>query len=77
MRIGAVFSQADSGTDPVAIRQWAIDAEAAELAYNGAKVLHPRALIPVAGRQVPVFVRPFAEPTAYSQKSGKAIVESQ
>jgi probable F420-dependent oxidoreductase len=29
MRIGAVFSQADSGTDPVAIRQWAIDAEAA------------------------------------------------
>ena len=27
MRIGAVFSQADSGTDPEAIRQWAIDAE--------------------------------------------------
>jgi aspartokinase/homoserine dehydrogenase 1 len=38
--------------------------EAAELAYYGAKVLHPRALIPVAGRQVPVFVRPFAEPSA-------------
>jgi probable F420-dependent oxidoreductase len=29
MRIGTVFSQADSGTDPVAIRQWAVDAEAA------------------------------------------------
>jgi probable F420-dependent oxidoreductase len=29
MRIGAVFSQADSGIDPNAIRQWAIDAEAA------------------------------------------------
>ena len=29
MRIGAVFSQADSGTDPDAIRQWATDAEAA------------------------------------------------
>ncbi len=29
MRIGAVFSQADSGTDPDTIRQWAIDAEAA------------------------------------------------
>jgi probable F420-dependent oxidoreductase len=29
MRIGAVFSQADSGTDPDSIRQWAIDAEAA------------------------------------------------
>jgi probable F420-dependent oxidoreductase len=29
MRIGAVFSQADSGTDPGAIRKWAVDAEAA------------------------------------------------
>jgi len=38
--------------------------EAAELAYFGAKVLHPRALIPVAGRGIPVFVRPFAEPAA-------------
>jgi bifunctional aspartokinase / homoserine dehydrogenase 1 len=38
--------------------------EAAELAYYGAKVLHPRALIPVAGRPLPVFVRPFAEPDA-------------
>ncbi len=38
--------------------------EAAELAYYGAKVLHPRALIPLARVRVPVFVRPFAEPTA-------------
>jgi aspartokinase/homoserine dehydrogenase 1 len=38
--------------------------EAAELAYYGAKVLHPRALIPVSGRPIPVFVRPFADPTA-------------
>ena len=38
--------------------------EAAELAYYGAKVLHPRALIPLAGRPLPVFVRPFAEPDA-------------
>src|SRR5580698_1033572 len=38
--------------------------EAAELAYFGAKVLHPRALIPVAGRPIPVFVRPFADPAA-------------
>jgi probable F420-dependent oxidoreductase len=29
MHVGIVFSQADSGTDPVAIRQFAIDAEAA------------------------------------------------
>ncbi len=36
--------------------------EAAELAYYGAKVLHPRALIPLAGRRLPIFVRPFARP---------------
>lgn len=38
--------------------------EAAELAYYGAKVLHSRALIPVQGKTIPVFVRPFGEPTA-------------
>jgi aspartokinase/homoserine dehydrogenase 1 len=38
--------------------------EAAELAYYGAKVLHPRALVPLARRRVPVFVRPFADPAA-------------
>jgi aspartokinase/homoserine dehydrogenase 1 len=36
--------------------------EAAELAYYGAKVLQPRALIPIIGTHVPVFVRPFAQP---------------
>ncbi len=35
--------------------------EAAELAYYGAKVLHPRALIPLARSPRPVFVRPFAD----------------
>lgn len=38
--------------------------EAAELAYYGAKVLHPRALIPVTDRNIAVHVRPFAEPTS-------------
>jgi aspartokinase/homoserine dehydrogenase 1 len=38
--------------------------EASELAYFGAKVLHPRALIPIVGRPIPVFVRPFADPQA-------------
>ncbi len=38
--------------------------EAAELAYYGAKVLHPRALIPLARVLVPVYLRPFAEPQA-------------
>ena len=36
--------------------------EAAELAYYGAKVLHPRALIPVEGRRIPIYIRPFADP---------------
>ena len=35
--------------------------EAAELAYYGARVLHPRALIPVIGRKVALFVRPFGD----------------
>jgi aspartokinase/homoserine dehydrogenase 1 len=38
--------------------------EAAELAYYGAKVLHPRALIPLAGSPIPIYVRPFADPSA-------------
>ena len=38
--------------------------EAAELAYFGAKVLHPRALLPLAGRRTPLRVRPFGDPSA-------------
>ncbi|MDX2193722.1 MAG: bifunctional aspartate kinase/homoserine dehydrogenase I [Gemmatimonadales bacterium] len=38
--------------------------EAAELAYYGAKVLHPRALTPLAGKRIPLRVRPFADPSA-------------
>ena len=38
--------------------------EAAELAYYGAKVLHPRALVPVLRRSVAVRIRPFAEPAS-------------
>ena len=38
--------------------------EAAELAYYGAKVLHPRALIPVTGKDIPVHVRPFGDPSS-------------
>lgn len=36
--------------------------EAAELAYYGAKVLHPRALTPLRARGTAVRVRPFADP---------------
>jgi aspartokinase/homoserine dehydrogenase 1 len=38
--------------------------EAAELAYYGAKVLHPRALTPLIDRPTPLFIRPFADPSA-------------
>jgi aspartokinase/homoserine dehydrogenase 1 len=38
--------------------------EAAELAYYGAKVLHPRALIPLSGRGIPIYIRPFADPAS-------------
>jgi bifunctional aspartokinase / homoserine dehydrogenase 1 len=38
--------------------------EAAELAYYGAKVLHPRALIPVMKRNVAIRIRPFADPAS-------------
>src|SRR6266705_59289 len=38
--------------------------EAAELAYYGAKVLHPRALVPVIKRNVAIRIRPFADPAS-------------
>ena len=36
--------------------------EAAEVAHYGAKVLHPRALIPLAGTRIPLHVRSFLNP---------------
>jgi aspartokinase/homoserine dehydrogenase 1 len=38
--------------------------EAAELAYYGAKVLHPRALAPLLRRDIAVRIRPFADPSS-------------
>src|SRR5207249_494304 len=38
--------------------------EAAELAYYGAKVLHPRALVPVIKQNVAIRLRPFADPAS-------------
>jgi bifunctional aspartokinase / homoserine dehydrogenase 1 len=38
--------------------------EASELAFYGAKVLHPRALTPLRGRPLPVRVRPFGDPAS-------------
>ncbi|MFB3826360.1 MAG: aspartate kinase [Bryobacteraceae bacterium] len=45
-------------------------AEAAELAYNGAKVLHPRTLAPLADRQIPVWSKNSFAP----EKAGTKIV---
>ena len=38
--------------------------EAAEVAHYGAKVLHPRALIPIAGTRIVLHVRSFLDPAA-------------
>jgi aspartokinase/homoserine dehydrogenase 1 len=38
--------------------------EAAEVAHYGAKVLHPRALIPIAGTRIVLHVRSFLDPNA-------------
>ncbi len=47
-------------------------AEAAELAYNGAKVLHPRTLAPLVEKQIPVWSKNSFAP----HKSGTKIVSS-
>jgi aspartate kinase len=46
--------------------------EAAELAYNGAKVLHPRTLAPLVERQIPVWSKNSFAP----EKAGTRIVPS-
>jgi bifunctional aspartokinase / homoserine dehydrogenase 1 len=46
--------------------------EAAELAYNGAKVLHPRTLAPLADKKIPVWSKNSFAP----EKSGTKIVPS-
>ena len=44
--------------------------EAAELAFNGAKVLHPRTLTPLVKKQIPVWIKNSFEP----EKKGTRIV---
>jgi aspartokinase/homoserine dehydrogenase 1 len=51
--------------------------EAAELAYYGARVLHPRALIPVAGRRIPVYVRPFGDPDASGTEVSERVARAR
>jgi aspartokinase/homoserine dehydrogenase 1 len=47
--------------------------EAAELAYYGAKVLHPRALIPLTGRNIAIFVRPFENPESHGTEVSEQV----
>jgi aspartokinase/homoserine dehydrogenase 1 len=51
--------------------------EAAEVAYFGAKVLHPRALIPLEGSRISLHVRSFQEPHgAGTEVSGRRTLEA-
>lgn len=51
--------------------------EATELAYYGAKVLHPRALIPLAGRRIPLYVRPFGDPNAAGTEVSERVAKAK
>ncbi len=58
--------------DDVAVLDQVTYAEAAELAYNGAKILHPRTLAPLAEKQIPVWSKNSFAP----HKPGTKIVAS-
>lgn len=38
--------------------------EAIEMTYYGAKVIHPKTIKPIQNKQIPLFVRPFMDPTS-------------
>lgn len=38
--------------------------EAVELAYSGAQVIHPKTIRPLENKSIPLFVKPFGDPTA-------------
>ena len=50
-------------------------AEAAELAYNGAKVLHPRTLAPLVEKQIPVWSKNSFAPHKPGTKSSRSFDE--
>ena len=45
--------------------------DAVELAYSGAQVIHPKTIRPLENKKIPLYVKPFGEPTA----SGSVITE--
>ena len=42
--------------------------EAIEMTYYGAKVIHPKTIKPLQNKSIPLFVRPFDQPTLYGTK---------
>lgn len=46
--------------------------EAVELAYSGAQVIHPKSIRPVENKKIPLYVKPFGDPTA----AGSVICET-
>ena len=47
--------------------------EAVELAYSGAQVIHPKSIRPVENKKIPLYVRPFGNPSA----AGSVICETE
>ena len=42
--------------------------DAVELAYSGAQVIHPKSIRPLENKQIPLFVKPFGNPSAEGSK---------
>ncbi len=63
-----------AGAVPVASLSWR---EAAELAYFGAKIVHPRTFEPLAGREIDVVIKSFAEPDGPGTELRAAGVETE
>ena len=38
--------------------------DAVELAYSGAQIIHPKTIRPLENKRIPLYVKPFADPTA-------------
>ena len=58
------FLTADPKLFPAAQRIGRLDyREAIEMAYSGAKIVHPKAIKPLENASIPLFIRPFGDPS--------------
>ena len=46
--------------------------DAVELSYSGAQVIHPKTIRPLENKQIPLFVKPFGDPTAEGSRIAEA-----